>query len=76
MSAQAQEQFLRKVCDVEPRFEVRQMVFPARRVVFAVVLEEIGELTVPFTAEQARKLGETLLEFAARLAENEGGDWN
>jgi hypothetical protein len=71
-----EELYLRKVADVSPKVHVRQEVFPERRIVLAVVFEEIGEITVPFFAEQARELGECLLEFSDALAVNETGDLN
>jgi hypothetical protein len=68
--------FLRKVADVDPKVEVRQSVFPERRIVLAITFAEIGEITVPFFPAQAAELGQALCEFAEQLATNETGDLN
>jgi hypothetical protein len=71
-----EQQFLDKVADVDPKIEVRQMLFPLRRIVLGIVFDQIGEVTVPMFVEQARELGACLLELAEQLAENETGDLN
>lgn len=71
-----EQQFLDKVANVDPTIEVRSQVFPLRRIVLGIVFCQIGEVTVPLFAEQARELGACLLEFAEQMAENETGDLN
>jgi len=72
----AEQQFLRKVANVDPKIQVRCQVFPGRRVVVAFVFEEIGECTVPLLREQAIELGEALIELAEAMEANETGDLN
>jgi hypothetical protein len=72
----AEQQFMRKVAHVDPKVQVRQQVFPERRIVLALVFEEIGECTVPMFPEQARELASTLIELADGMEPNEAGEWN
>ena len=72
----AEQQFLRKVANVDPKIQVRSQVFPTRRVVVAFVFEEIGECTVPLLREQAVELAEALIELSEAMEPNETGDLN
>jgi hypothetical protein len=57
------------------RVETRVTTFPHRHVVL-VALYEHAELHLPFNPEQARALGEALIEEAAGLAPNYDGAQN
>jgi hypothetical protein len=65
-----------RLLEREPRLELRTLIFPARRVVLAVVFDGVGEITVPMFADQARGFAATLVALADELGENVDGSAN